>query len=167
MESLGIRSSEKQKLIDSMDIAQKRIWLNRRLFRVSQSKQLPKKKKMKKKSVVQEDGTIKIVEEEVTVNAETPLAFIECDRKENIIRVFNKQRENTTGLWDDLSGQIEVRFVGEGSSGSAVLREFITHASESLLSKENNLLKSLDGGRTYFPSTSCIPAELHVLHMRT
>jgi len=132
MESLGILSEERHRLIETMGIAQKRSWLNRRLFRVSQSKQLPKKKKKKKRTVIEEDGTINIVEEEVKVNAAEPLAFIECNRNENIVNVLRSQFRNRTGVWDDVSGQIEVRFVGEGSSGSAVCDLFSLSLSLSL-----------------------------------
>ena len=74
-------------------------------------------------------------EERDDPEAEEPLAFIESDRSGgggssggNPSRVFEElfdMYKTRTGLWDDVSGQVEVRFKDEIGSGSALLREWL------------------------------------------
>ena len=131
-EILGENSGERQaRLVERMDTAEKRVWLNQRLFRAHQGDQL--------------DDDL----------AEEPLAFIECDREGCPLSEMRLQWEEKTGIGDDISGYVEVRFKGESSVGSAVLREWMAHAvTAGFLNAKNNLLASNDGGRTFTLSPS-------------
>jgi hypothetical protein len=131
-EILGENSEERQaRLVERMDTADKRMWLNQRLFRQHQGDQ---------------------PEDEL---AEEPLAFIECDRDGCPVSEMRLQWEAKSGIGDDVSGLVEVRFKGESSVGSAVLREWMSHAvTAGYLNPKNNLLATNDGGRTFTLSPS-------------
>ena len=131
-EILGENSEQRQALlVERMETADKRMWLNQRLFRQHQGDQ---------------------TDDEL---AEEPLAFIECDRDGCPVSEMRLQWEAKSGIGDDVSGIVEVRFKGESSVGSAVLREWMSHAvTAGYLNPENNLLATNDGGRTFTLSPS-------------
>eukprot|EP01045_Picozoa_sp_COSAG04_P014021 COSAG04_NODE_1028_length_8678_cov_2.787737_6_plen_713_part_00 len=129
-EILGESPERQAALVAQMDSAEKRVWLNQRLFRAHQGD----------------------VEDDMQ---EEPLAFIECDREGCPLSEMRFQWEGQTGIADDISGIVEVRFKGESSVGSAVLREWMAHAvSNGFLTPKHNLLASNDGGRTFSLSPS-------------
>ena len=131
-EILGENSEDRQaRLVERMETADKRMWLNQRLFRQHQGDQ---------------------TDDEL---AEEPLAFIECDRDGCPVSEMRLQWEAKSGIGDDVSGIVEVRFKGESSVGSAVLREWMSHTvTAGYLNPENNLLATNDGGRTFTLSPS-------------
>ena len=131
-EILGDKSTERQaQLVERMDTAEKRVWLNQRLFRAHQGDQM-------------DDELL-----------DEPLAFIECDREGCPMNEMRMQWEGKTGIGDDISGIVEVRFKGESSVGSAVLREWMAHTvTAGFLNPANNLVASNDGGRTFTLSPS-------------
>ena len=59
-----------------------------------------------------------------------PIAFIECNREADTLAELRLQREQKVGMGGDMSGILEVRFQGESSTGSAVLREWFDHSAQ-------------------------------------
>jgi hypothetical protein len=137
----------RRELVVKMSAADKRTWLNHRLFRFHHGSNA-------------HDGSHDQEHEE-------PLAFIECDRDGCPLSELRLQREASTGIWDNISGMVEVRFKGESSVGSALLREWMAHVVDAgFLKASSNIVVSGDGGRTFLLSPSCVKThpDTHELH---
>lgn len=142
-------------VLNCMTADDKRVWLRRRLY-----------------AAQQDDIDARLL---LNPDEEEPLAFIESDRSSSdnpdpgpgrVFRELFLMYQTQSGLWDDLSGQIEVRFKDEVGTGSAVLREWLVHVSDAMLHPAANLLASRDGRKTFFVSPSAALVDLRTLEHR-
>lgn len=116
-------------LAQRMGLPEKRVWLTRRLQRCHRG------------------------DTHTDEPAESPLAFVECNRSGDQLPQLRTQLAEKTGLAaPDITGEFEVRFVDESSVGSAVVREWMDHvAQQAFLLPRNRLLISYDKGVTFLP----------------
>ena len=152
-------------LVQKMTTADKRRWLNQRLYRIQAER--PRAGADQARDAADSQGSSP---QPTQPEEDEPLAFIECDREGCPLSEMRLQHESGTGLMDDISGVVEVRFKGESSVGSAVLREWMAHAVDHGFCKpSNNLLASNDGGRSFcfspsasetHPTTALLDAEV-------
>ena len=87
-----------------------------------------------------------VMNEAGQIEREEPLSFIEWDRSRPVLEQLREQQDNGTGLSDNCSGVLEVRFVGESSTGSAVMREWFGVVSEGILHEASGAAAAADGG---------------------
>jgi len=73
----------------------------------------------------------------MAAEGEEPLAFLEWDRRRPAWEQLREQFAAGTGIGDNLSGIVEVRFAGESSAGSAVLREWFDVVAEAILAESS------------------------------
>ena len=81
-----------------------------------------------------------VMNEAGQIEREEPLSFIEWDRSRPVLEQLREQQDNGTGLGDNCSGVLEVRFVGESSTGSAVMRDWFGVVNRSLTADSNEVL---------------------------
>eukprot|EP00928_Gymnodinium_smaydae_P043235 TRINITY_DN29011_c0_g1_i1.p1 TRINITY_DN29011_c0_g1~~TRINITY_DN29011_c0_g1_i1.p1 ORF type:complete len:1011 (-),score=276.56 TRINITY_DN29011_c0_g1_i1:22-2727(-) len=122
-----------------MGLAEKRVWLTRRLQRVHRG------------------------DTDAEELSDVPLAFVECDRNADQLQQLRKQLADQTGLGSpDVTGEFEVRFRDESSVGSAVTREWMDlMAQRAFLLPARHLLVSYDHGATFLPNAAAPFVDPH------